>query len=233
MPNHNKLTSTLAAARQAFHKIIQLVREAAEIARSVGIPNLLQPGLIKELIQDSELARRLFYGGSPLHRFDKLFGQVPERLGQPLVEEAFSCLNADYLGDPQRWIARLSLLPETSFAKGIESNARAWAMQTPEEAIEWANRLPQDRRLDAGGEAFAEWRRSQPDAATKWLNDLPPGDQRRLPYFQSAVRVLAWDPQSAEQLAALTASERAAARSVVETMPLSEDRRATLLDALK
>src|SRR6266498_1709290 len=50
MPNDNRLSSTLAAAKQAFHKIIQLVLEAADIARSVGIPNLLQPGLIKELI---------------------------------------------------------------------------------------------------------------------------------------------------------------------------------------
>jgi hypothetical protein len=33
-----------------FHRIIQLVLEAAELARSVGIPNLLQPGLVKELI---------------------------------------------------------------------------------------------------------------------------------------------------------------------------------------
>ena len=111
--------------------------------------------------------------------------------------------------------------------------ARELARKNPLEAIEWADRLPQDRRLAAGGEAFAEWRRSQPDNATKWLNDLPAGDPRRLPYFQSAVRVLAWDPQSTEQLAALTVSERAAARSVIETMQLSEDRRARLLDALK
>ena len=45
--------------------------------------------------------------------------------------------------------------------------------------------------------------------------------------------MLAWDPQAAEQLAALTVSERAVARSVIETMPLSEDRRASLLAVLK
>jgi len=111
--------------------------------------------------------------------------------------------------------------------------ARELARKNPLEAIEWADRLPQDRRLAAGGEAFAEWRRSQPDAATTWLNDLPLGDQRRLPYFQNAVKVLAWDPLAAEQLAALTDSERAVARGVIKTMPLSEDRRATLLEVLK
>ena len=50
MPENKKLSSTLAAARQVFHKIIKLVLEASELARSIGIPNLMQPGLIKELI---------------------------------------------------------------------------------------------------------------------------------------------------------------------------------------
>lgn len=38
------------ATKEVFQRIIQLVLEAAKLARSVGIPNLLQPGLIKELI---------------------------------------------------------------------------------------------------------------------------------------------------------------------------------------
>jgi hypothetical protein len=38
------------ATNKLFQRIIQLVLEAAELARSVGIPNLLQPGLVKELI---------------------------------------------------------------------------------------------------------------------------------------------------------------------------------------
>jgi hypothetical protein len=33
-----------------YHKIIELVLKAAELARSVGINNLLQPGLVKEMI---------------------------------------------------------------------------------------------------------------------------------------------------------------------------------------
>lgn len=50
MPENKKLSSTLAAAREVFRKIIKFVLEASELARSVGIPNLMQPGLIKELI---------------------------------------------------------------------------------------------------------------------------------------------------------------------------------------
>jgi len=33
-----------------YKKIIQLILRAAELARSVGIPNILQPGLVKEMI---------------------------------------------------------------------------------------------------------------------------------------------------------------------------------------
>ena len=111
--------------------------------------------------------------------------------------------------------------------------AREIARKSPQEALDWASRLPEDRGLAAGGEAFAEWRRSQADAATKWLNDLPPADARRQPYLASAIRVLAWDPQAAVQLATLSATERATARSVIENMTLPADRRAGLLEMLK
>ncbi|PYI86172.1 MAG: hypothetical protein DME26_09580 [Verrucomicrobia bacterium] len=111
--------------------------------------------------------------------------------------------------------------------------ARELARKNPSEAIEWASRLPEDHGLSAGGEVFSEWRRSQPEAAMKWLNGLSTADARREPFFQSAIRGLAYDPQAAEQLAAMTGSDRAAARNVIETMSLPEDRRARLLDMLK
>lgn len=37
-------------ARDKYGKIIKLVRKAAELAKSAGIDNLLQPGLVKEMI---------------------------------------------------------------------------------------------------------------------------------------------------------------------------------------
>lgn len=103
----------------------------------------------------------------------------------------------------------------------------------PAETLEWASRLPEDRGLQAGSDAFYVWRRSQPETAMRWLRELPSTDARRQPFFQSAIRSMANDPQAAEQLAAMTATDRAAARSVIETMSLGEDRRARLLDALR
>lgn len=105
--------------------------------------------------------------------------------------------------------------------------------RNPTEALEWASRLPEDRGLPAGSGAFAEWRRSQPEPAKKWFNALSAADSRRQPYFEGAVQTLAWDSQGAEQLAALTGSERAAARNTIEKMKLPEDRRTRLMDILK
>ena len=113
------------------------------------------------------------------------------------------------------------------------SLARSLARKDPPQALEWAGGLPAGRALSAGGEVFSEWRRSQPESAMSWLNGLPANDARRQPFFQSAVRSLAHEPHGADQLAAMSAADRAAARSVIETMRLPDDRRATLLEALK
>jgi hypothetical protein len=47
--------------REIYHKIIELVRKAAELARSIGINNLLQPGLVKEMIIADILGHNLIH----------------------------------------------------------------------------------------------------------------------------------------------------------------------------
>jgi hypothetical protein len=46
-------------AREVYRKIIGLVLEAARIARTVGIQNILQPGLVKEMIIADHLGHKL------------------------------------------------------------------------------------------------------------------------------------------------------------------------------
>ena len=46
-------------ASDVLKAIIDLVRKAANLARSIGIPNLLQPGLVKEMIIADILGHRL------------------------------------------------------------------------------------------------------------------------------------------------------------------------------
>jgi hypothetical protein len=111
--------------------------------------------------------------------------------------------------------------------------AQQLAAKNPLETLEWARRLPADRALSTGTDAFNAWQQAQPEAALQWLNDLPPADARRLPFFQSAVRSLAYDPQAPDRFAAMSATDRATARGVIESMALPADRRARLLEALR
>lgn len=48
-------------AREIYRKIIELVLKAAKLARSIGITNLLQPGLVKEMIIADILGHELIH----------------------------------------------------------------------------------------------------------------------------------------------------------------------------
>jgi len=48
-------------AREIYRKIIELVLKAADLARSIGIRNLLQPGLVKEMIIADILGHELIH----------------------------------------------------------------------------------------------------------------------------------------------------------------------------
>ena len=67
--------------RQIYGRIIDLVLKAADLARSVGINNLLQPGLVKEMIIADILGHELIHTkrdadahavGDPRIRFEYL-----------------------------------------------------------------------------------------------------------------------------------------------------------------
>lgn len=49
------------AAQRIYRQIIGLVLKASELARSIGISNLLQPGLVKEMIIADILNHRLIH----------------------------------------------------------------------------------------------------------------------------------------------------------------------------
>ncbi|MBU6408988.1 MAG: hypothetical protein KGR98_01245 [Verrucomicrobia bacterium] len=48
-------------AREIYRKILELVLKAADLAKSVGISNLLQPGLVKEMIIADILGHELIH----------------------------------------------------------------------------------------------------------------------------------------------------------------------------
>ena len=46
-------------AREVYKKIVELVLRAAELARTVGVHNILQPGLVKEMIMAEVLGHKV------------------------------------------------------------------------------------------------------------------------------------------------------------------------------
>ena len=44
-----------------LHKIVALVKQAQELASSIGIPNILQPGLVKEMVVADILGHKLIH----------------------------------------------------------------------------------------------------------------------------------------------------------------------------
>ena len=104
--------------------------------------------------------------------------------------------------------------------------------ENPEKAMNWAEGLPENRRLEVGAQAFGWWRYAQSDLAMKWLGELPSADPRRKAFFREAVEGLAYDPRAPEHFAAMSEAERAEARTIVVAAPLPEERRAGLLKAI-
>jgi RNA polymerase sigma factor (sigma-70 family) len=158
-----------------------------EVLRSAAFED---PSLALRLVSDlpntpegdkqlQELARSLFNGGNALSRFDALYQQSPDRLRQPLVDAAFQSLSGSSLDDPQKWLSRLSLLPEASRPNATELLARAWGQQTPEEALSWAATLPAgDLQNGAMAAVTAGWATKDAQGAAEWLASLPAGTQR-------------------------------------------------------
>ncbi|HEX7858700.1 MAG TPA: sigma-70 family RNA polymerase sigma factor [Verrucomicrobiae bacterium] len=121
----------------------------------------------------TELARTLLNGGHELQRFEKLYATAPERLREPLVEQAFKNLSADYMQDPKVWLSRVSLLPPEKQVEGIAAVARTWAMQNPEEAALWAQAQPNgDARKAAIAKIASTWAEQDEPAVRFWIDTL-------------------------------------------------------------
>ena len=98
----------------------------------------------------------------------------------------------------------------------------------PEGTMEWVSGLEEKRSLSATRTAFVDWLRIQPAQATTWLADLPSDDTRRPTMLKSLVWDVAFSEReavAAEKLRGLSASDRAQARTMVETSRISEERK--------
>jgi hypothetical protein len=92
-------------AREVYRKIIELVLKAVELARSIGINNLLQPGLVKEMIIADILGHELIHSkrdadahapSNPAEKYEYLSckeggtGQLDRMFKEPAAKRAES-----------------------------------------------------------------------------------------------------------------------------------------------
>ena len=47
--------------KEIYHQIVSLVKKAQELASAIGIPNILQPGLVKEMVIADILGHQLIF----------------------------------------------------------------------------------------------------------------------------------------------------------------------------
>jgi hypothetical protein len=231
-----------------------------EVLRSAGYQD---PALALRLVGDlprtaegdaqaQELANSLFNGGQYLRRFDNLMAQAPERLRPSLLQAAFTYLEAGNMDDPQRWIGRLALLPETARAQGAESLARAWASQSREAAIGWAASLaPGENRSGAMAAIASTWAAKDAPGAAQWVATLANGAERDR-CAQSLVQAMAerfpheaWEwalsigdtgertRAATHALKSMAARDVATARQWIETSPFTPETKAELQAALE
>jgi RNA polymerase sigma factor (sigma-70 family) len=199
-----------------------------------------------------ELARCLFNGGNMLHRFDRILPEAPDRLREPLAEQAFASLSGEYLGDPQGWLNRLSLVPDGARPKAIGSLAGAWAQQSPEDAVAWAASLGAgDSQNEAAAGIAKSWAAKDAHGAADWVASLPAGPERDRGAQALVLTVAeqfpreAWDwavsinddaerkTAAARAAKAVAARDPATARQLIEAGPFTAESKAELLAGLQ
>jgi hypothetical protein len=111
------------------------------------------------------------------------------------------------------------LRPEQITERTYSNLSRNFARNNPEQALDWASKLPETAAVSAGQEAFSTWFQSQPELSLQWLQALSSSDPRRDAFFEATVRNMAYNHQGIERLSLLPKDQREAARRIIEKMP--------------
>ena len=124
-------------------------------------------------------------------------------------------------------------LPVSSFDDLVEVSVR----KDPEGTLEWASRMGEERSLSVSEVAFGDWLHTEATQAASWFAGLPSDDARRLSMLKTWVlEEYTFSRQGGialEQLSALSASDRAQARTMLENSQIGEERKKQILEILK
>lgn len=145
----------------------------------------------------------------------------PEAMRRAFAEVTWSWSATDPNGMAEFMATSENELPEWTYS----ALARNLARKDPRHALDWSARLPSNPARLAGEVAFGEWRRAQPGQALEWLTGLSAEDPRRNQYFEKAIEDWAGDAKNAEQLAQFASMNPAAARAIIQKLPIEPERR--------
>jgi hypothetical protein len=127
----------------------------------------------------AEVAQSVFNGGMALDRFGDLYAAAPDSLRGPLAVAAFNLLGNQGFSNPQQWVAALQDLPADGMTKGEQSLGKAWAAQSPSDAIAWAQTLPAGQEQNAVLSIITtSWASKDATGAANWVLSLPQGEER-------------------------------------------------------
>jgi hypothetical protein len=112
------------------------------------------------------------------------------------------------------------------------SAAREMARRNPQQAFDWAAKLPAEHRIEAGANVFREWQNSQPAAAMEWIRKLPADDPMRDYCFSVIAREYVHTGPEADQFAKALSSGGAAARGALQKLSLPDDVKQRIADRL-
>jgi hypothetical protein len=165
-------------------------------------------------------------------RFDSTTPPAPEAitwlssLDPSSIKHVVEQIQWQWAGSDPKSLCNFLLSPagQNSPDYAFQGTAREMARTNPVEALEWANRLPEDRQTPVLSNIFSEWQSSQPAAAMEWLRKLPATDPRRESYYLASIQDFFPGGLEAARVAkALAAGNTAAAREAVGSLSVSDE----------
>ncbi|HWB03169.1 MAG TPA: hypothetical protein VG796_09110 [Verrucomicrobiales bacterium] len=152
------------------------------------------------------------------------------------IKHVMEQLQWQWAGSDPKSLCDFLLTPagQNSPAYSFYGTAREMARKDPVAALEWAGKLPDERRVDSISNVISEWQNSQPAAAMEWLRKLPASDPRRESYFRATIRdYFPGGPEADVVAKALASGNNTAAREAVQKLSIPDEHKDKLLTRLQ
>jgi hypothetical protein len=130
----------------------------------------------------------------------------------------------DFISGPHGKLASENMIRQ------VASNQTA---RNPNEAMKWANTLPEDRRSSAKNSVLSSWISVRPEGAVEYARNLPSGAERDQAIATVTGSIIYQSPkQAGEWYRSLPAADQKKARAIVDGSGMPASRKEALLKEL-